>query len=241
MKNKNSKLWHCVFQAQLCYTSNNDPGVCYCPCIPGVGQIIARQVQNHWPCRFGCTQVNGTQDNNQGINTNQNEFLTNAALLPVDTYEINPLVPMSPHPETKGAHITGYVVSKGGGSPWCCTTSNSCCIAKFATTFDCWVKNKNNNFVPVTHTWSKVKSLLAHEWLLLAMEKNLPFVPTQISTKKFYHTSKAMAVLDAETGKFMEYYHLWQDPQYHDALSISSATEFVRLANGWEVSFKEQV
>ena len=41
-----------------------------------------------------------------------------------------------------------------------------------------------------------------------------------------------MAVMDAETGKLLNYRQLMRDPKYKKNWSISSANEFGRLANG---------
>jgi hypothetical protein len=43
---------------------------------------------------------------------------------------------------------------------------------------------------------------------------------------------QAMAVMDAETGKLLNYKQLMRDPKYRKKWSISSANEFGRLANG---------
>jgi hypothetical protein len=41
-----------------------------------------------------------------------------------------------------------------------------------------------------------------------------------------------MAVMDAETGKLLNYRQLMRDPKYQKDWSTSSANEFGRLANG---------
>ena len=43
---------------------------------------------------------------------------------------------------------------------------------------------------------------------------------------------KAMAVIDANSGKMLNYWQLMKDPKYQCEWSISSANEFGRLANG---------
>ena len=43
---------------------------------------------------------------------------------------------------------------------------------------------------------------------------------------------EAMAVMDAETGKLLNYKQLMQNPKYRKNWGISSANEFGRLANG---------
>ncbi len=43
---------------------------------------------------------------------------------------------------------------------------------------------------------------------------------------------QAMAVMDADTGKLLNYCQLMQSTNYQDAWSLSSANEFGRLANG---------
>ncbi len=43
---------------------------------------------------------------------------------------------------------------------------------------------------------------------------------------------QAMAVMDADTGKLLNYRHLIQSTKYQDAWSLSSANEFGQLANG---------
>ena len=43
---------------------------------------------------------------------------------------------------------------------------------------------------------------------------------------------EAMAVMDAETGKLLNYKQLIRNPKYKKKWSISSANEFGRLANG---------
>ena len=41
-----------------------------------------------------------------------------------------------------------------------------------------------------------------------------------------------MAVMDAETGKLLNYWHLRQNLKYKEGWNLSSANEFGRLANG---------
>ena len=41
-----------------------------------------------------------------------------------------------------------------------------------------------------------------------------------------------MAVMDAESGKLLNYQQLMKDPKYQKVWGISSANEFGRLANG---------
>ena len=41
-----------------------------------------------------------------------------------------------------------------------------------------------------------------------------------------------MAVMDEQTGRFLNYKQLMRDPKYKKNWSTSSANEFVRLANG---------
>ena len=43
---------------------------------------------------------------------------------------------------------------------------------------------------------------------------------------------EAMAVMDAETGKLLNYKQLMRNPKYKKKWSISSANEFGRLVNG---------
>ena len=43
---------------------------------------------------------------------------------------------------------------------------------------------------------------------------------------------QAMAVMDAETGKLLNYKQLMRDPKHKKRRSVSSANEFGRLANG---------
>ena len=43
---------------------------------------------------------------------------------------------------------------------------------------------------------------------------------------------KALAVMDAETGKVLNYRQLMQSPKHKETWSKSSANEFGRLANG---------
>ena len=55
-------------------------------------------------------------------------------------------------------------------------------------------------------------------------------------TKRMEHLKKevnqATAVMDAETGKILNYKQLMRDPKYKKKWSTSSANEFGRLANG---------
>ncbi len=44
--------------------------------------------------------------------------------------------------------------------------------------------------------------------------------------------NQAMAVMDAETGKLLNYRQLMRNTKYREAWSLSSANEFGRLANG---------
>jgi hypothetical protein len=41
-----------------------------------------------------------------------------------------------------------------------------------------------------------------------------------------------MAIMDADTGKLLNYRQLMQSTKYQDAWSLSSANKFGRLANG---------
>ncbi len=49
---------------------------------------------------------------------------------------------------------------------------------------------------------------------------------------------QAMAVMDADTGKLLNYCQLMQSTKYQDARSLSSANKFGRLANGVEGRIK---
>ena len=49
---------------------------------------------------------------------------------------------------------------------------------------------------------------------------------------------QAMAVMDAETGKLLNYKQLTRDPKYKKRWSVSSANEFGQLANGVGVRIK---
>jgi hypothetical protein len=44
--------------------------------------------------------------------------------------------------------------------------------------------------------------------------------------------NQAMAVMDADTGKLLNYRQLMRSTKYREAWSLSSANEFGRLANG---------
>ncbi len=43
---------------------------------------------------------------------------------------------------------------------------------------------------------------------------------------------QAMAIMEADTGKLLNYCQLMQSTKYRDAWSLSSANKFGRLANG---------
>jgi len=44
--------------------------------------------------------------------------------------------------------------------------------------------------------------------------------------------NQAMAEMDADTGKLLNYRHLMRSTKYREAWSLSSANKFGRLANG---------
>ena len=51
-------------------------------------------------------------------------------------------------------------------------------------------------------------------------------------TRLEHEVNQAMALMDADTGKLLNYRQLMRSTKYKEAWSLSSANEFVRLANG---------
>ena len=144
-----ANLQYSVFQAQVYHLPYSNPSKCYCQSISGVYQSITRQEQHHWSVKFGGTQANGTQANSHGTNSSHNVWCIQSSTstsgnlwhnFPDNKESING---SGPGATTKGAHMTGYTISKSWGGHWSCMTNNSCCIVKekecFATKFDCWV------------------------------------------------------------------------------------------------------
>jgi hypothetical protein len=56
--------------------------------------------------------------------------------------------------------------------------------------------------------------------------------PQHLGGQVYTHTHKALAVMDTNTGKLLNYQQLMRSSKYEKAWSLSSANEFGRLANG---------